>query len=99
MDVVSLKLDEHMLMQVDQNLQKHNFSTRTEFIRDAIREKLEDLRREELMNEFLSLQGKATTRVSNAQLKAIREEVFHKLLREKGWSLKSSSGRLTSKKS
>lgn len=85
MEMVSLKLDENMLKTMDKSLRKHNFSTRTEFIRDAIREKLEELNREELMNEFLKFKGKAKKSVSDATLKKIREDVFEQLAKEKGW--------------
>lgn len=85
MEVISLKLDEAMLQNVDKTLQKHNFSTRTEFIRAAIREKLEELSREELMARFLGFKGKAKKKVSDAELKKIREEVFGEIAKEKGW--------------
>jgi len=85
MEVISLKLDETMLQNVDKTLQKHNFSTRTEFIRDAIREKLKELSREELMARFLSFKGKAKKKVSDVELKKIREEVFDEIAKEKGW--------------
>ncbi|MBI5797334.1 ribbon-helix-helix protein, CopG family [Candidatus Woesearchaeota archaeon] len=85
MEMVSLKLDENMLTIMDKSLKKHNFSTRTEFIRDAIREKLEELNREELMNEFLKFKGKAKKSISDLALKKIREDVFEQLAKEKGW--------------
>lgn len=85
METISLKLDEGMLHNVDENLKKHNFSTRTEFIRDAIREKLEDLTRDDLMKEFLKFKGKAKKKVSDAELKKIREDVFDQIAKEKGW--------------
>jgi metal-responsive CopG/Arc/MetJ family transcriptional regulator len=86
METISLKLDETMLHNVDKTLQKHNFSTRTEFIRDAIREKLEELSREDLMATFLRLKGKAKKNVSDAQLHRIREDVFDELAKKKGWN-------------
>ena len=48
MEAISLKLDETMLSNIDENLKKHNYSTRTEFIRTAIRDKLEDLSKDDL---------------------------------------------------
>ena len=86
METISLKLDEGMLHNVDESLKKHNFSTRTEFIRDAIREKLEELSREDLMKEFLKFKGKAKKKVSDAELKKIREDVFDQIAKEKGWN-------------
>jgi len=79
MDVISLKLDEMMLKNVDKSLKKHNFSTRTEFIRTAIRDKLQELDKESLLQEFLKLQGSKKTRTSDEELRRIREEVFEQL--------------------
>jgi len=79
MDVISLKLDERMLKNVDKSLKKHNFSTRTEFIRTAIRDKLQELDKESLLQEFLKLQGSKKTRTSDEELRRIREEVFEQL--------------------
>ena len=49
MESISLKLEPSILTEIDQSLQKHRYSTRTEFIRDAIREKLSDLERETML--------------------------------------------------
>ena len=83
MDVISLKLDERMLKNVDKSLKKHNFSTRTEFIRTAIRDKLQELDKESLLQEFLKLQGSKKTRTSDEELRNIREQVFAQALAQR----------------
>lgn len=87
MEMISLKLDEQMLKDMDSTLKKHHYSTRTEFVRDAIREKLEGLTREELMAAFLDTAGKAKKHVSDTELKHIREQAIKELAKEKGWKL------------
>ncbi|MBW3018663.1 ribbon-helix-helix domain-containing protein [Candidatus Woesearchaeota archaeon] len=82
MDAITLKLDENMLANVDESLKNHNYSTRTEFIRDAIRDKLEGLKREELMAEFLQYRGKAKKKTTYAENRKIREEVSRELMAE-----------------
>lgn len=59
MEAISLKLDASMLEAIDSSLKSYHYGTRTEFVRDAIRKKLEDLQRRELAKEFLRLRGKA----------------------------------------
>lgn len=59
METISLKLDENLLENIDSSLPKHNFSTRTEFIREAIRDKLKQLSYDERIQAFLDLKGKA----------------------------------------
>ena len=85
MESISLKLDENMLSNIDGTVKKHNFSTRTEFIRAAIRDKLDELNRDELIAEFLRFKGKAKKSVSDKELKKARQKAFDELVKEKGW--------------
>jgi metal-responsive CopG/Arc/MetJ family transcriptional regulator len=87
METISLKLDETMLQNVDQTFRKHNFSTRTEFIRDAIRDKLDNLSREDLLKKFMEFKGKAKIKTTDKERKEIREQVFDELAKERGWDL------------
>jgi metal-responsive CopG/Arc/MetJ family transcriptional regulator len=80
-------LDENMLKNIDNNLKKNNFSTRTEFIRDAIRDKLENLSKDELIQEFMKYKGKALQKTTNKQRAIIREEALEKMAREKGFDV------------
>jgi Arc/MetJ-type ribon-helix-helix transcriptional regulator len=63
MNTISLKMDNSLLKEIDSKLKKHRYSTRTEFIRDSIREKLTELEKQEAikkLREFKgSLKGKA----------------------------------------
>ncbi len=85
MEAICVKLDEHVLTDVDNCLKQNNFSTRTEFIRAAIREKLEETKRKELLTEFLKLRGKAKTRTSDKQLHKIKEQALEELAKERNW--------------
>lgn len=82
MKTITLKLDKNTLQNVDQSLQKHNFSTRTEFIRDAIREKLKDLSREDLIKKFLNFKGKAKKKTTDEENRKTREQVSKELMAE-----------------
>jgi Arc/MetJ-type ribon-helix-helix transcriptional regulator len=55
--LINLKLDQAMLKDVDASLEKHRYSTRTEFIRDAIRRRLTDLEKEEAIRKLESFKG------------------------------------------
>ena len=87
METISLKLDESMLHNLDENLRKHNFSTRTEFIRTAIRDKLEDLSRDDLIKEFMKFRGKSKKKTTYEENMKTREKVFLEMAREKGWDI------------
>jgi metal-responsive CopG/Arc/MetJ family transcriptional regulator len=93
METISLKLDGDMLKNVDRSLKKHNFSTRTEFIREAIRDKLknltrdelEKLTREELIDIFMNTKLKPKKRFTEKEWREAREKALRDFIKEKGW--------------
>jgi len=87
MEAVSLKLDENMLKNVDNSLKDNNYSTRTEFIRDAIRDKLEQLHRARLAQEFLKFRGKAGKKTTREQNRKTAEIALKELIEERGWKV------------
>ena len=86
MEAVSLKLDENMLDNIDESLKGNNYSTRTEFIRDAIRDKLKNLTREKMAQEFLKFQGKAKRKTTHKENKKTAEKALNELAKEMGWA-------------
>lgn len=87
MEAISMKLDGNMLHSIDETLKENNYSTRTEFIRDAIRDKLEDLKREKVIAEFLRFGGKARKTTTYEQNKKTAEKALLELAKEKGWEI------------
>jgi metal-responsive CopG/Arc/MetJ family transcriptional regulator len=57
METISLKMDEKILKEIDDNLQKYRYSTRTEFIRDSIRSKLTELEKKEAIRKITAMRG------------------------------------------
>jgi metal-responsive CopG/Arc/MetJ family transcriptional regulator len=49
MENISLKLEKEFLKAIEAVMKKHNYMTRTEFIREAIREKIKKLEEKETM--------------------------------------------------
>ena len=86
METISLKLEDGLLKEVDQTLKKNRYSTRTEFIRDAIREKLSDLEKEEVLRELRRLRGSSKRRTTDEQLHKAGERAFEML--EKKFKIK-----------
>ena len=82
MEAISLKLDERMLQNIDKNLKKHNYSTRTEFIRTAVRDKLAELSKEDLLEEFLKFRGRSGKKTTHAENRKTREQVSKELMLE-----------------
>jgi metal-responsive CopG/Arc/MetJ family transcriptional regulator len=57
METVTLKMEETLLNDIDSSIKGHRYSTRTEFIRDAIRSKLNELEKEDAIRKLAALKG------------------------------------------
>lgn len=75
MKSLSIKLDKSLLNEIDKNLVRHRYSTRTEFIRDAVRDKLSDLEKEELLKKVSLLYGASKRRTTDDQLHQVRKKL------------------------
>lgn len=77
MEAVTLKMEKGLLREIDDTLAEHRYSTRTEFIRDAIRFKLTELEKEEAIKKLTkfkgSFKGKAKMGEEEARDWAFRE--------------------------
>ena len=51
MESVSLKLERNFLEAIEKVMKKHNYMTKTEFIREAIREKIRKLEEKEIIED------------------------------------------------
>ena len=79
MKTISLKMEESLLDEIDKSLTKNRYSTRTEFIRSAIRRKLSDQEKEELKKHIASLVGISKRKTTDEMLHKAREEAFEEL--------------------
>lgn len=57
METVSIKMEKSLLDEIDGSLEKNRYSTRTEFVRDAIRTKLTDLEKQEIFKKLEAFKG------------------------------------------
>lgn len=79
METITIKMEDNLLEEIDQKLENHRYSTRTEFIRDAIREKLSELEKEEVLKNLAQLRGSSKRRTSDDDLHKAGEKAFELL--------------------
>ena len=79
MQAITIKMEDRLLEELDQKLEEHRYSTRTEFIRDAIREKLSELEKEEVLKNLAQLKGSSKRRTSDDELHKAGEKAFELL--------------------
>ena len=82
MQTITFKLNDDILRKVDQSLAFFNFSTRTEFIRDAIRDKIEQLEAEAFMRKLAHYKGSAKTKHADKEFRRIRDKVSEQYMNE-----------------
>ncbi|MBI4919076.1 hypothetical protein HY837_04040 [archaeon] len=87
MEIVSFKLQEVIIKQIDRVLKQFHFNNRTEFIREAIRSKLIELETDPVLKALRKFQGAAKVKVSDERLEEIREQVFRKHAKKFGVEL------------
>ncbi len=79
METISIKLDNSLLKEIDTKLAKHRYSTRTELIREAIRDKVKDLEKEEALKRVRMFYGASKRKTTNKQLHKAGELAFEEL--------------------
>ncbi len=82
METVTIKLDEGLLKEIDETLAKRRYSTRTEFIREAIRNRIKDLEKEESLARVRKYYGASKRKTTDKQLHKARERIAKELEKE-----------------
>lgn len=82
MESISLKLENAFLKDIENIMKKHRYSTKTEFIREAIRDKIKDLEKEELILRAKSLYDASKRKTTDEHLHKAGEKAFRELEHE-----------------
>ena len=78
-EMISLKLEDSFLDNVDDIVKKEGYQSRTEFIRNALREKVEAAKLRQAMLEISHLKGASKKKTSDEELERIREKAFEEI--------------------
>ena len=84
METVSIKLEDSFAKDMAQVMRRHRYTTKTEFIREAIRDKLKELELQERVALVDKLYGASKRKTTDKQLHAAREKAGRELEREFG---------------
>ena len=75
-ELVTFKMEHDFLADIDKTVKSAGFQNRTEFIRAALREKVDAVKLKEAMIALSKLRGKAPKKTSDEERARIREKVF-----------------------
>ena len=81
-EMITLKLDDKFLEDVDAIVKKEGYQSRTEFIRNALREQVNKAKMKEIIMELASLKGKSNKKISDKEYEAARKKAFEELEKE-----------------
>ncbi|MBW3019232.1 ribbon-helix-helix domain-containing protein [Candidatus Woesearchaeota archaeon] len=80
-EMITVKMDKKFLQELDTTVKKNGYQNRTEFIRNALREKMDEMKLKQAMMELAHRKGASKKKTTNAELERIREKVFNELAR------------------
>jgi metal-responsive CopG/Arc/MetJ family transcriptional regulator len=72
-EMITLKLEDKFLKAVDDVVEKEGYQNRTEFIRNALREKLDEIKMKKAMLEIAHLKGAARKKISAEEYEKVRK--------------------------
>ncbi len=86
MESITIKVEMNLAKEIDTAM-KSNYSTKTEFIREAIRDKIKEIKKEKAIDELKKYFGKAKTRTTDVEERKIRNDVGRKFAEKFGIEL------------
>lgn len=86
MESITIKVEDNLAIEIDKAM-KPDYSTKTEFIREAIRDKLKEIRKEKVLEELKKYFGKAKTKTTNKEEREIREQIGREFAKNFGIKL------------
>ncbi|MDD4878006.1 MAG: hypothetical protein PHO02_03145 [Candidatus Nanoarchaeia archaeon] len=87
MEAVCIKMDTRIMEEMESCIEEENYSTKTEFIREAIREKIKAIKKEHALKMLEANLGAAKVRVSDKRHAEIREQVGREYAKKYGIEL------------
>ncbi|MFH1211502.1 MAG: hypothetical protein V1659_01070 [Candidatus Woesearchaeota archaeon] len=74
MESITIKVEDSLAIEISRAMSPY-YTTKTEFIRDAIRQKLVEAKKEQALEELSKCFGSAKTKTTKKQERAIRKKV------------------------
>ena len=81
-EMITLKLETKFLKSIDNIVRKEGYQSRTEFIRNALRQKIEEEKLREFMSEMHKIKGASKKKISDEDYEIVREKAFEELSRK-----------------
>jgi len=77
-EMITMKMENNFLKEVDDIVKTQGFQNRTEFIRNALRDKIEEIKLKKAMMKLADFKG-ISKKSNDEQYEKIRSEAFEKI--------------------
>ena len=84
MESISLKLEGNFLRDIERIMKKHRYSTKTEFIREAIRDKINGIEKQETLRKIDEVFGSSKRKTTDEELHKSRKKAVEMLEKKFG---------------
>ena len=81
-EMITVKLENSFLENIDNIVKKEGYQNRTEFIRSALRDKIEEMKLKEAMMNIAHLKGAAKKKTSEKEYENIRKKAFEEIAKK-----------------
>ena len=78
-DMITVKLEDIFLNDIDSIVKNEGYQNRTEFIRNALREKIEEIKLKKAMMELAHFKGSAKKKTTEENYEKIRAKAFEEI--------------------
>ena len=78
-EMITLKLEDKFLKDIDGIVRNEGYQNRTEFIRNALREKIEEIKLRKAMMEISHLKGASKKKTTEEEYEHMRKTAFEKI--------------------
>ena len=75
MEQVCIRFEEDFLQAMEKAMKRNGYATKTEFIRESVRQKLKNLEKEEALARVRKLYGSSKRKTTDEQLHKVREKL------------------------
>jgi len=87
MEAVCIKMDTRIMEEMETCIEEENYSTKTEFIREAVREKIKAIKKEQALKKFEAMFGKGKPKLNDEEFAKMREQVGREYAKKQGIEL------------
>jgi len=76
---ISIRFEDDFLHSIETVMKGHHYSTKAEFIREAVRDKVKDLETEKALMRLEKISGSSTRLTTKKQMRKAKKEAFEEL--------------------